>query len=376
MNKDYLKEFEELNETTESVFNPGETGLLIIMKDGTNLTDWDDVDDHDDVLYVSEDLSMVNGSSDYRYCDNAEIMILQNYKNPAQLGKLSIMDAFNNISSLKALYLINWDTSGETSMMNMFLKCYSLEYIYGLQSWDTSNVENFWGTFSNCCSLKTLDGLENWDLSSAVKMESMFESCFMLEDISPLSNWDMSNTENIFEIFRDCYSLEDASCLNWKFENLKNGDDLFIHCPNLKKLPKWYDREFIYRFGIRKEVENMDDKTIYDKVCNDEFNEQDLFVAISYIEDEGILKKLVNDSSLHFYAKRAVLLNPNFRDTETLEFSALNCYDHIERAFAIENPNFKNIRILKRIANDDENYLVRFKAERKLKKMLYDAYGA
>jgi surface protein len=376
MNKDYLKEFEELNETTESVFNLGETGLLIIMKDGTNLTDWDDVDDHDDVLYVSEDLSMVNGSSDYRYCDNAEIMILQNYKNPAQLGKLSIMDAFNNISSLKALYLINWDTSGETSMMNMFLKCYSLEYIYGLQSWDTSNVENFWGTFSNCCSLKTLDGLENWDLSSAVKMESMFESCFMLEDISPLSNWDMSNTENIFEIFRDCYSLEDASCLNWKFENLKNGDDLFIHCPNLKKLPKWYDREFIYRFGIRKEVENMDDKTIYDKVCNDEFNEQDLFVAISYIEDEGILKKLVNDSSLHFYAKRAVLLNPNFRDTETLEFSALNCYDHIERAFAIENPNFKNIRILKRIANDDENYLVRFKAERKLKKMLYDAYGA
>lgn len=40
MNTDYLKEFERMNETTESVFELGESGLLIILNDGTNLTSW------------------------------------------------------------------------------------------------------------------------------------------------------------------------------------------------------------------------------------------------------------------------------------------------------------------------------------------------
>ena len=55
MNADYLKEFEQMNETTESVFDLGEHELLIVLNDGTNLTSWDDVDDLNDVLYISED---------------------------------------------------------------------------------------------------------------------------------------------------------------------------------------------------------------------------------------------------------------------------------------------------------------------------------
>lgn len=375
MNTDYLKEFEELNKTTESVFDPGESGVLIILEDGTNLTSWDDVDNCDDVLCLSEDLSMVDDWSDYDICENAEVMILQNCSDAKQLGRLSFKRLFYDMGSLKALYLINWDTSDETDMRGMFGKCNRLEYVCGLESWDTSNVKSFWGTFYGCCNLKSVDGLENWDLSSAVNMESMFESCFMLEDISPLSEWDMSNLENIFEMFRDCYSLNDASCLNWRFKNLKKGDDIFINCHNLKKLPKWYDKEFIYQFGIKKDLENMDDTEIYSKIKNDEFNPQDMFVAIRYIEDEEILNNLVNDSSLHYYAKRAVFLNPNFKDTEILEYNALNNYDNVDRAYAVGNPNLKNIRVLKRIARDDEDYIVRFVAERKLKQMLYNKFG-
>ena len=40
----------------------------------------------------------------------------------------------------------------------------------------------------------------------------------------------------------------------------------------------------------------------------------------------------------------------------------------------IENPNFTNAKLLKKIAENDQNYLVRFKAERKLKELLYNKY--
>ena len=38
MDADYLNEFEQMNETTESVFDLGEHELLIVLNDGTNLT--------------------------------------------------------------------------------------------------------------------------------------------------------------------------------------------------------------------------------------------------------------------------------------------------------------------------------------------------
>ena len=364
MNTDYLKEFERMNETTESVFDLGEFGLLVILNDGTNLTSWDDVGDFEEVLYISEDLSRQESYSRYNYCKNVKVIVMQNYTDSSQLGRDSLKFAFES-DSLMAFYAMNWDTSRETSMNDWFNQCYSLEYVY-LENWDTSGVKSFWGMFADCCNLKTLEGIKDWDLSSAENMESMFESCISLEDISPLSDWDMSSLENIFEMFRDCYSLKDASCLNWKFANLKNGDNLFINCHGLKKYPEWYDDEFINSFGIRGELEDMDDESIRDKIVNNEFDEQDMFVAVSHIEDENILKELLGDKSLHYYVKRAVLLNPNFKEWKILEAFALCSHQDVERAFAIENPCFKNIGLLRNIAKNDESYLVRFKAQRKI----------
>ena len=62
MNTDYLKEFEEMNNTTENVFDSGESGLLVILKNGKNYTSWNDIYDFDDVLYISEDHSKLEGS--------------------------------------------------------------------------------------------------------------------------------------------------------------------------------------------------------------------------------------------------------------------------------------------------------------------------
>ena len=54
---EYLEDFERLNTTTKSIYDLEDNNVLIILKNGTNLTDWEDVEDVDDVLYVSEDLS-------------------------------------------------------------------------------------------------------------------------------------------------------------------------------------------------------------------------------------------------------------------------------------------------------------------------------
>ena len=58
MTKDYLKEFEELNTTTRSIYDLEEFDVLIILKDGTNLTSWNNVK-REDVIYISEDLSNI-----------------------------------------------------------------------------------------------------------------------------------------------------------------------------------------------------------------------------------------------------------------------------------------------------------------------------
>ena len=377
MNTDYLKEFEEMNHTTESVFDLGETGLLAILKDGTNLTRWDKVRNPDDVLYLSIDFSYRKNYTLFNHVKHAKVMVIQNYVCPPQDlstlfdKEISLIFHLSDFDSLVSFYAINWDTSRLDRLTNVFVNNFSLEYVY-LDNWDTSNVDIFWGMFSGCCSLKAIDGIENWDLSSAENMESMFESCFSLEDISFLSNWDMSNVENIFEMFKDCYSLKDASCLNWEFERLKDGDNLFVNCENLEKFPSWYDEEFINQFGIRKYLNIIEDDSFLYNIASG-FEPQDFFIAIEYIKDEKYLLKLLRDSSTHYYARRAALLNVNLKDSEILEEYA-DSADYVERANAIENPNFKNIGILRRLARDDESYIVRFKAQQKLNELKEKGY--
>ena len=52
----YLNDFEHLNTTTQSIYELGDFNVLIILKDGTNLTSWDYVENREDIEYISEDL--------------------------------------------------------------------------------------------------------------------------------------------------------------------------------------------------------------------------------------------------------------------------------------------------------------------------------
>ena len=50
----HLKEFQRLNVTNQDIFD---ADVLIILKDGTNLSSWSDVESREEILYLSEDLS-------------------------------------------------------------------------------------------------------------------------------------------------------------------------------------------------------------------------------------------------------------------------------------------------------------------------------
>lgn len=168
-----LEDFEKLNATTESIHDLGDYNVLIILKDGTNLTSWDDVKDKKDIIYVSEDLS----------------------------GFTNLSHKYWNLPSLKAIVAINV-SSKVTNMNSMFFGCESLVDISNLASWDISGVKD---------------------------MEEMFAYCESLTDLSPLSGWDISNVETAEGMFNHCESLDDMLCLKgWSFNKMdgsfKNGE--------------------------------------------------------------------------------------------------------------------------------------------------------
>lgn len=68
MTSKFLEEFEKLNKTCKSIYDLGDLNVLIILKDGTNLTDWSEVENKEDIIYVSEDLSAYGDLSE-RYKD-------------------------------------------------------------------------------------------------------------------------------------------------------------------------------------------------------------------------------------------------------------------------------------------------------------------
>ena len=125
-----LREFELLNTTTQSIYELNELKVLIILKDGSNLTDWSFVENKDDIIYISEDL----------------------------FGITDLTGRYEDLINLKAIVAFGF---GE--------------------------VHNMERVFKGCESLADISSLKSWDVSNVVSMASMFEGCQSLSDISALS---------------------------------------------------------------------------------------------------------------------------------------------------------------------------------------------
>ncbi|WP_405275159.1 BspA family leucine-rich repeat surface protein [Methanobrevibacter sp.] len=203
-----VHQFEHLNTTCDSIFDLRYLDVLIILKDGTNLTSWDDVSYKREVLFVSENLSK----------------------------KDDLTEKYKDLSSMKVIVTTEI-SDNVTSLENMFFGCFSLEHILFAPDWDVSNIQNMNGVFKECNSLKDLSHLRDWDVSNVTSMNSMFENCFSLGSISPLGQWNTHNVCDMGHMFDDCHSLEDIHGLfNWDVKNVENMEYMFSCCNYLEDI--------------------------------------------------------------------------------------------------------------------------------------------
>ena len=72
-----LVQIEELNVTTDNIYDLGNKDILIILKDGTNLTNWKEVRDKQEIIYIIQDLSnFTNVSGKYANLGSLLSMII------------------------------------------------------------------------------------------------------------------------------------------------------------------------------------------------------------------------------------------------------------------------------------------------------------
>ena len=219
-----LKLFDKLNSTTESIFDLENHEVLIILKDGTNLTSWEDVGNKDDIIYVSENLTVCSDlKGRYEFLTSLKAIVTSKISDKAT----DLTGMFYDCKSLVDIYgLQDWNTGGVTGMKAMFFGCSSLKNISSLKDWDTCQVTDMSEMFLGCSSLNDISALENWNVSSVTDMSKMFYGCSSLSDVSSLRNWDTGQLVKLAIMFYGCSALSDISGLkDW---NTGNADDMTI----------------------------------------------------------------------------------------------------------------------------------------------------
>ena len=228
----YLEEFEKMNMTTQSIHDLGEYGVLIILKDGLNLTGWSDVEDMGDILYLTEDLSGYTDLSEkYKDLKSLKAIVAINVDDNVtnMNGMFSGCSSLEDISSLK-----EWNTSNVGDMNGMFKGCSSLVNISALKDWNTGNVEDMNGMFDGCTSLEDISALKDWNICNVADISGMFYGCKALIDMFALKNWDTGNVKFMSRMFRGCSSLVDVSALkNWDLANVGDMNSAFKGCSSL-----------------------------------------------------------------------------------------------------------------------------------------------
>ena len=276
MTSKYLKEFEELNTTTDSIYDLEEHDVLIILKDGTNLTSWDDVESKKEIIYISEDLT----------------------------GKANFLRKYKGLSNLKAIVALGVGNKLKNmpNMSEMFEGCTSLADISSLSDWDVSQVTTMARMFAGCSSLEDLSPLSNWKIGSTYMYE-MFLGCTSLSDLSSLINWDVSNVMSMSHMFAGCNSLVDVSpTFDWKGGFRSNA---FDNCPNIKEYPDWY-REPKLRSGYNSIRENPQRKKVFKA-----FKEEDTLTPKEISKKEDISPSTVRTNLNLFLEKDLVyIINP------------------------------------------------------------------
>jgi surface protein len=114
------------------------------------------------------------------YCTALETLLLPD--NFVTSNVTSISSMFQGCNSLTTLDLSDWDTSNVGYFTNTFRGCNSLETLLLPDNFVTSSALQLIGMLYDCQSLQNLD-VSTWDTSSVRSMNAIFVRCFGLTDI-------------------------------------------------------------------------------------------------------------------------------------------------------------------------------------------------
>ena len=92
-------------------------------------------------------------------------------------------------------------------MKGMFLECYKLKEIKGINNFITIKATNMRRMFKDCNELEILD-LSNFNTNKVTNMEKMFNKCYKLKEIKGIYNFFISNLTNLYKIFDECNDFE------------------------------------------------------------------------------------------------------------------------------------------------------------------------
>ena len=175
------------------------------------------------------------------------------FRKDTSLTNITFGDNFNtaNVTSMNGVFwdcnlltsidLSNFNTSSVTDMNNMFAECSSLTAL-DLSNFDTSNVTymgnpygyGYGGMFRNCKSLTSLD-LSNFDTSKVKQMSNMFDGCSNLTNLN-LSNFNTSNVTSMAYMFKECSKLTSLDLSSFDTTKVNDMDRMFYGCSSLKSL--------------------------------------------------------------------------------------------------------------------------------------------
>ena len=141
---------------------------------------------------------------------------------------------FRNMKALKSLNTDNLDFSRTETMRNMIQDCQSLVTL-DVSDWDTGNVKDMAYMFLSCYKLESINGLNNWDVSSVSDMTQTFAFCKVLPELD-VSGWDVSNVTSMVGTFGQCFKLKTVNTTGWKPLSVTTTQNMFYNCYALTDL--------------------------------------------------------------------------------------------------------------------------------------------
>ena len=155
--------------------------------------------------------------------------------NDIDVSAITNMDSLFFRSNIGDIDLSRWNVSNVKSMNNMFYECKNFTG-KGLENWDVKNVIEMNGTFAGCTNFN--GNVSNWNISKCTNIGGLFCRCPNFN--ANLSKWDVSNVTNMINLFNGCTSFTGEGLENWNPLHVKEMNNIFGDCPNLKNKPSWY----------------------------------------------------------------------------------------------------------------------------------------